>query len=29
MVPAVRNSDQTAGLYDQVSKKFYPYGSAN
>ena len=29
MVPAVRNSDQTAGLYDRVSKKFYPYGSAN
>lgn len=28
-VPAIRNSDQTVGLYDQVGKKFYPYGSAN
>lgn len=28
-VPAIRNSDQTAGLYDQVGKKFYPYSSAN
>lgn len=27
MVPAVRNSDQTAGLYDKVSGAFTPFGA--
>lgn len=26
-VPAVRNSDQTAGLYDKISQTFTPYGT--
>lgn len=28
LVPAVRNSDSVAGLYDNISKQFFPYGNA-
>lgn len=28
LVPAVRNNDSVAGLYDNISKQFFPYGNA-
>lgn len=27
LVPAVRNSDSVAGLYDNITKQFFPYGT--
>lgn len=27
LVPAVRNSDSVAGLYDNIAKQFFPYGT--
>ena len=28
LVPAVRNDDSVAGLYDNITKQFFPYGTA-
>lgn len=28
LIPAIRNSDSVAGLYDNIGKQFFPYGTA-
>ena len=28
LVPAIRNNDSVAGLYDNITKQFFPYGTA-